>query len=45
MMCLFKYVLILYYRLEGDKIKETRFWFWHTTSPFLRFYRMRKDSN
>ncbi|KAM3138201.1 hypothetical protein pb186bvf_009664 [Paramecium bursaria] len=29
--------------LRGNDIIETRFWFWHSTNPFLRFYRLRKD--
>ncbi|CAD8052802.1 unnamed protein product [Paramecium sonneborni] len=31
--------------LSGQSIPETRFWFWHGTCPFLRFYRLRKDDN
>jgi len=26
-------------------LPDTRFFFWHTTSPFLRFYRIRKENN
>lgn len=30
-------------KLGCTNVVDTRFWFWHTTSPFLRFYRLRKD--
>jgi len=32
-------------RLNATQIIDTKFWFWNTTSPFLRFYRKRKDDN
>ncbi|CAD8139277.1 unnamed protein product [Paramecium pentaurelia] len=31
--------------LSSYGIPETRFWFWHGTSPFLRFYRLVQDDN
>jgi hypothetical protein len=30
-------------KLSAEDIMDTRFWFWHTTSPFIRLYRLRKD--
>ncbi|CAD8133561.1 unnamed protein product [Paramecium octaurelia] len=31
--------------LSGHNVKETRFWFWHGTSPQLKFYRYIMDDN
>jgi hypothetical protein len=31
--------------LSAERVKDTRFWFWHTSNPFLRFYRMRRDDS
>ena len=27
----------------AEKIQDTRFFFWHSTNPFVRLYRMRRD--
>lgn len=38
-------VFIFYVTLGANKLPDTRFFFWHTTNPFLRFFRIRKENN